>query len=81
MRTQSPLVNLITDLEGSLEKMLENGEYIVIKCYNTPGDNDSGSYEISLRYHGGGTPEERLVWKDKHLKALNGQVSVWDLKG
>ena len=53
--------------------MLNNGLYDAIKCHNTPGDNDSGSYGINLLYYGGGSPEERLVWRDKHLKALGGQ--------
>ena len=47
--------------------------YIVIKCHNTHGDNGSGSYEIKLPYYREGTPEEWLVWKDKLLKALDGQ--------
>ena len=45
----------------------------MIRLHNTPGDNDSGSYEINLPYYGGGTPKEWLVWKDKLLKALDGQ--------
>ena len=45
----------------------------MIKCHYTPGDNDFGSYEIDLLYNGGGSPEECLVWKDKLLKALDGQ--------
>ena len=73
VRITSPLVNPIIDLERPLEKVLKKGEYIAIKCHNTPGDNDSGSYEINLPYYGGGTPEEWLVWKDKLLKALDGQ--------
>ena len=44
IRMQSPLVNPIIDLEQTLEKVLKKGKYIVIKCHNTPGDNDSGSY-------------------------------------
>ena len=45
-----------------------------MKCHNTPGDNDFGSYEIkNLSYYGGGSPEEWLVWKDKFCKALDGQ--------
>ena len=36
-------------------------------------DNDSRSYEINLPLYGGGSPEEWLVWKDKLLKALDGQ--------
>ena len=68
---QSPLVNLIIDLERPLEN--QKGEYIAIKCHNTPGDNDSGSYEINLSCYGGGSPEEWLVGKDKLLKALDGQ--------
>ena len=69
----SPLVNPIIDLERPLEKVLKNKEYIAIKCHNITGDTDSGSYEINLPYYGGGTPEEWLVWKDKLLKALDGQ--------
>ena len=44
-----------------------------MKYYNTPGDDDSRSYEINLPYFGGGSPEEWLVWKDNLLKALDGQ--------
>ena len=73
VRIQSPLVNPIINLERQLEKVLKKGEYIAIKCHNTPCDNDSGSYEIDLLYYGGGLPEEWLVWKDKLLKALDGQ--------
>ena len=73
VRKQSPLVNQIIDLERPLEKVLKKGEYIAIKCHNTPGDNDSGSYEIHIPYYGGGSPEEWLFWKDKLLKALDGQ--------
>ena len=57
VRIHSPLVNPIIDLER-LEKALKKGEYIVIECHNTSGDNDSGSYEISLPYYGGGSLEE-----------------------
>ena len=52
---------------------MEKGEYIAINCHNTPGDNDSGFYRINRPYYGGGSPEEWLVWKDKLLKALDGQ--------
>ena len=73
VKITSPLVNPIIDLERPLEKVLKKGEYIAIKCHNTPGVTDSGSYEINLPYYGGGSPEEWLVWKDKLLKALDGQ--------
>ena len=39
VRMQTPLVNPIIDLERPLEKVLQKGEYIAIKCHNTPGDN------------------------------------------
>ena len=55
VRMQSPLVNAIIDLERPPEKVLITGEYIAIKCHNTPGNND---YEINLPYYGGGSPEE-----------------------
>ena len=67
------MVNPIIDLERPLEKVLKKVEYIATKCHNTPGDNDSGSYEINLRYYEGGSPEEWLVWKDKLLKTFDGQ--------
>ena len=56
-----------------MKRYSKKGEYIAIKCHNTPGDSDSGSYEINLPYYGGGSPEEWLVWKDKLRKALDGQ--------
>ena len=71
---QTSLVNPITDLEKLLEKILKKGENIAIKCHNTPGDNDSGSYEINLPYYRGGSPEEWPVWKGKLVKALDGQI-------
>ena len=47
------------------EKILKNREYIVIKCHNTPGDNDSGSYEINL-----------LAIEEDHLKSgLSGKTN------
>ena len=45
----------------------------MIKCHNTSGVNDCCSYEINLPYYDRGTSEEGLVWKDKLLKALEGQ--------
>ena len=56
VRIQSPLVHPIINLERTLEKVLKKGKYIAIKCHNTPGDNDSGSYEINLSYYGEGSP-------------------------
>ena len=44
-----------------------------MKSHNTPGDNDSGSYETNLPYYGGGSPKECLVWKDKLHNVLDGQ--------
>ena len=73
MTIHSLLVNPIIYLETLLKKVLKNGELIAIKCHNTPGNNDSGSYEINFLYYRGGSPEEWLVWKDKLLKALDGQ--------
>ena len=69
----TPLVNPIINLERPLEKVLKKGEYTAIKCHDNSGDNDSGSYEINLPYYGGGSPKKWLIWKDKLLKALDGQ--------
>ena len=71
VRIQSPLVNSIIDLERLLEKVLKNGNYIAIKCHNTPGDDDFGSYEINLPYYRGEAPEEWLAWKDILHKAFD----------
>ena len=48
VRMQAPLVNPIIDLERPIEKVLEKGEYIAIKCHNTSADIESRSYEINL---------------------------------
>ena len=81
VRMQTPLVNPIIDMERPFEKVLKKGEYIAIKCHNNLGDNESGSYEISLHYYGGGSPEEWFVWKDKLLWALDGQsISIRPLR-
>ena len=58
VRMQSPLMNPIINLERLLEKVLKKGEYKAIKGHNTPGDNDSESYEINLPYFGQGSLEE-----------------------
>ena len=60
-RMQTRLVNPIINLEKPFEKVLKKEEYIAIKYQNTPGDNDSWSYESNLHYYGGGSPEEWLV--------------------
>ena len=70
---QSLLVNPIIDLERLLEMVLKKDKYIAIKCHNSPGDNDSGSYEINLPNYGGGSLKAWLVWKYKLLKALDSQ--------
>ena len=67
----SPLVNPIIKLDRPLEKVLKKGKYIAIKCHNTPGDNDSRSYEINHPCYGGGSSKEWLVWKGKLLKVLD----------
>ena len=70
------MINPIINLQRQLEKVLKKGE-----CHNTPSDNDSGSYEINLPYYGRETPEEWLVWKDKLLKAVDGQsISLGPLR-
>ena len=50
----------------------------MIKCCNTPGNNDSGSYEIIFPYYRGGSPQEWLDWKDKLLNALDDQSISMD---
>ena len=67
VRLQTPLVNPIIDMERPLDKVLKKREYITIKCHHTPGDNDSGSYEINFSYYEGGsgvTCLERQITQD-----------------
>ena len=58
-------------MERPLEKVLKKGDYIAIKCHNTPGDNDFGSYDID--------PSEEdhlksgLSGKTNYSNNLNGQ--------
>ena len=80
---QSPLVNPIIDLERLLEKELKTGLYIAFKCHNTPGYNNSRSYEITLASL---TMEEEhlksgLSGKTKYSRPQKAKVSVCDLKG
>ena len=58
VRIQTPFVKPIINLERPLEMVLNKREYIAVKCYNTPGYNDSGFYEINLPYYGRGSPKE-----------------------
>ena len=44
--------------------------------HNTPDDNNSECSEIKLPFFRGGTPEEWLVWKNKLVKALDGQFII-----
>ena len=46
-RIQTPLIHSIINLERPFERILKKGEYIAIKFHNTPGDMNSGSYEIN----------------------------------
>ena len=77
---QTSFVKPIINLERPLEKVLKKGEYIASTCYNTPGDNNSKSYEINPPYNGGGSHEEWLVWRDKWLKALDSQDMSTELQ-
>ena len=70
---QVSLVNLFINLDRLNEKVLKKGKYVAIKCHNTSGDNDSGSYDNNLPYYRGGTPEDWLFWKDILHKALYNQ--------
>ena len=47
-------MNSIIDLERPI-KNFKNGEHIVlaIKCHKTPGDMESGTYEINLPHYEG----------------------------
>ena len=67
------VVNPIITLERLLKKICKKGDYMKIKCHNNPGDNDSGSYKSNFPFCGRAAPKEWLAWKDKLLKALDGQ--------
>ena len=41
VKFRAPLVNPIIDLRRSYENILKIGEYIEIKCHNTPSDNNT----------------------------------------
>ena len=73
VKSQTRFENPIINLERPLEKTLKKVKYLGISYHSTHSDDDSGSYEIKLPYYGGGSPDEWLVWKDKLLKASDGQ--------
>ena len=52
---------------------LKTGQYLTLKCQNTPGDANSTKYDLSIPYFGTGTPEEWLMFQDNLLKGITGQ--------
>ena len=52
---------------------LKTGQYLTLKCQNTPGDANSTKYDLSIPYFGTGTPEEWLMFQDNLLKGIAGQ--------
>ena len=46
---------------------------LFVNAIMSPGNNDSGSYDIRLAYYGRGSPAEWLVCAGKLLKVLDGQ--------
>ena len=41
-------------------KQLATGQYLTLKCQNTPGDPESTTYNLQIPYFGSGTAEEWL---------------------
>ena len=45
-------------------KQLATGQYLTLKCQNTPSDPDSTTYNLQIPYFGSGTAEEWLNFTD-----------------
>jgi hypothetical protein len=51
----------------------ESGTYLSLKLSAVPGNNDSPTYSMSVRYFDNGTPEEWLMFQKALSKVLIGQ--------
>jgi hypothetical protein len=51
----------------------ESGTYLNLKLLTVPGNNDSPTYSMSVRYFDNGTPEEWLMFRKALNKVLIGQ--------
>ena len=54
-------------------KQLASGQYLTLKCQNTPGDPDSTTYNLQIPFFGSGTAEEWLIFLDNLNKGIVGQ--------
>ena len=54
-------------------KKLSTGQYLTLKCQNTPGDAESTTYNLNIPYFGSGTAEEWLQFVDNLNKGITGQ--------
>ena len=78
-KVSTPLLNPIIDLEMPLEKILKKGEHIATKYHNTPGDNDSRSYEINLIFFEKDHLRSGLSGKTNFSRPQMARASVQDL--
>ena len=69
----APLIIPAISLDRPEPKQLATGQYLTLKCQNTPGDADSTTYNLQIPYFGSGTAEEWLIFVDNLNKGIIGQ--------
>ena len=56
----TPVVIPAISLDRPEPKQLSTGQFLTLKCQNTPGDADATTYNLQIPYFGSGTAEEWL---------------------
>ena len=69
----TPVVIPAISLDRPEPKQLSTGQFLTLKCQNTPGDADSTTYNLQIPYFGSGTAEEWLQFVDNLNKGIKGQ--------
>ena len=69
----TPVVIPAISLDRPEPKQLSTGQFLTLKCQNTPGDPDSTTYNLQIPYFGSGTAEEWLNFVDNLKKGIIGQ--------
>ena len=63
----------ITSLQRPPSVNWESGTYLSLKLLAVPGNHDSPTYNMSVRYFDNGTPEQWLMFQKALSKVLVGQ--------
>ena len=73
IKSKSLEVTPAISLERPEPKEYSSQNFLSNKCYSTPGDANSNTYNVSVQYFEEGTPEEWLQLLAAHTRICQGQ--------